>query len=199
MPRSSAWAGVRFSIQGSKKSLVEVLLMQRPEGRGDPSWQHRVPFPDIFTAPCWCGWRCSFPLLLGPLNPYLTSWYTALLVGRSSALTVSVRAFPSHAGRWMDGDHQGATLAPAASLAFGGPSSACHVPSPAFALNSTKASCPLQDTWCLANLHCPWLPRAMLPFPLPPPRMAASLGSPSFGGFHMILFPGETSHPLGPY
>lgn len=37
---------------GLQKRLVEVMLMQRPEGRGDPSWQHKVPFPDTFTAPC---------------------------------------------------------------------------------------------------------------------------------------------------
>lgn len=120
---------------GFQKRLVEVLLMQRPEGRGDPSWQHKVPFPDTFTAPCCCGWRCGFPLLLGPLNPYLTAWYTALLVGRSSALAVSVRVFPSHTGRWrMDGDHQGATLAPAASLALGESSSASQVPGSSFCL-----------------------------------------------------------------
>lgn len=60
--------------------------MQRPEGRGDPSWQYKVPFPDTFTAPYHqCGWLCSFLLLLGPLNPYFTAWYIALLVGRSSA------------------------------------------------------------------------------------------------------------------
>lgn len=112
---------------GFQKRLVEVMLMQRPEGRGDASRQHKVPFPDTFS--------CSFPLLLGPLNPYLTAWYTALLVGRSSALAVSVRVFPSHTGRWrMDGDHQGATLAPAASLALGESSSASQVPGSSFCL-----------------------------------------------------------------
>lgn len=119
---------------GFQKSLVEVMPMQRPEGRGDPSWQHKVPLPDTFTARVGVGGAAVAHSSLTP-EPLSHCLVYALLVGRSSALAQSVRAFPNHDGRWrLNGDHQGATLAPATSLAFGGPSSASQVPGSSFCL-----------------------------------------------------------------